>query len=275
MLALIPEFQYNNMEVGMSASYITFLYQSGGDQWADEGMRINIDSNLALECFEKMCNMYTQYSLPYAYDFANRFRTGEMPVGVGDYCGTYNTLTVFATEIRGLWAMSTLPGTVQPDGSVNHTCVTGCTACVMMKGADNLESSWEFMKWFTDSYYQSQFANELTALVGPAAKMATANREALKEMTWTASELEMILKQFDSLATIMNYPGNYIISRYTDFAFAAAYNEGKDPVESLLQYIPLINKEISRKREEFGLETLEPGQTLAEKRAEQAAAAGK
>ena len=131
------------------------------------------------------------------------------------------------------------------------------------------------MKWFTDSYYQSQFANELTALVGPAAKMATANREALKEMTWSASELEMILKQFDSLATIMNYPGNYIISRYTDFAFAAAYNEGKDPVESLLQYIPLINKEISRKREEFGLETLEPGQTLAEKRAEQAAAAGK
>ena len=276
MLALIPDLQFNNMEIGMGADYITFLYQDGGDQWADEGMRINIDSNLALECFEKMCNMFTQYSLPYAYDFSNRFRTGEMPVGVGDYCGVYNTLTVFATEIRGLWAMSTLPGTLQADGTINNTCVTGCTAIVMMKGAKNMDGGWEFMKWYTDTYFQSQFANELTALVGPAAKQATANREAIKEMTWSASELEMILEQFDNLATIMNYPGNYIISRYTSFAFAAAYNEGKDPIESLLQYIPLINKEISRKRKEFGLETLEPGQTLAEKRAEEAAAqAGK
>ncbi|MBP5236325.1 MAG: extracellular solute-binding protein [Clostridia bacterium] len=273
MLALIPDLQFNNMELGMAPSYITFLYQQGGEQWADEGMRINIDSPLALDCFRKMCNMFTQYSLPYSYDFANRFRTGEMPVGCADYCGMYNTLTVFATEIRGLWSMAPLPGTVQADGSVNHTCVTGCTAIVMMRGARNPDGGWEFMKWFTDTYFQSQFANELTALVGPAAKMATANREAIKEMTWSANELEMILKQFDSLATIMNYPGNYIVPRYTEFAFRAAYNEGADPVESLLKYIPLINKEISRKRKEFGLETLEIGQTLAEKRAQEAAAA--
>ena len=36
------------------------------------------------------------------------------------------------------------------------------------------------------------------------------------------------------------------------------------------QYITTINKEITRKREEFGLETLELGQTLAQKRMKQA-----
>ena len=37
-----------------------------------------------------------------------------------------------------------------------------------------------------------------------------------------------------------------------------------------MSYINTINKEITRKREEFGLETLEIGQTLAEKRLGQA-----
>ncbi|MEE1358047.1 MAG: hypothetical protein UHG68_10855, partial [Clostridia bacterium] len=46
------------------------------------------------------------------------------------------------------------------------------------------------------------------------------------------------------------------------FAFYDAYNEDKDPVESLRSYITTINKEITRKREEFDMKTLELGQTL-------------
>ena len=97
---------------------------------------------------------------------------------------------------------------------------------------------------------------------------------ALGEMPWTSAELEQLRYQFNNLASIPNYPGSYIIGRYTSFAFLAAYNDGADPVSKLLSYIPTINKEITRKRAEFGLETLEPGQTLAEKRAAEAAAAG-
>ena len=48
-------------------------------------------------------------------------------------------------------------------------------------------------------------------------------------------------------------PGGYIISRYVDFAFMAAYNNGANPTESLLGYIDNINAEITRKRQEFGL----------------------
>ena len=65
-------------------------------------------------------------------------------------------------------------------------------------------------------------------------------------------------------------PGGYIIDRYVGFAFLDAYNNNADPVEELLGYIDDINKEITRKRKEFELETLELGETLAEKRAREA-----
>ena len=58
------------------------------------------------------------------------------------------------------------------------------------------------------------------------------------------------------------------MDRYISFAFLNAYNKGKEPVEQLRSYITAINKEITRKREEFGMETLELGQTLAEREAE-------
>ena len=60
------------------------------------------------------------------------------------------------------------------------------------------------------------------------------------------------------------------MDRHTDFAFLAAYNDDADPVTEILSYINTINKEITRKREEFNLETLEIGQTLADKRMNQA-----
>ena len=76
--------------------------------------------------------------------------------------------------------------------------------------------------------------------------------------------------KFNNLAAIPNYPGAYIVARYTNFAFLDAFNNGADPTTALSDYIDIINEEITRKREEFALETLEAGQTLAQKRMAQA-----
>jgi ABC-type glycerol-3-phosphate transport system substrate-binding protein len=144
----------------------------------------------------------------------------------------------------------------------------------MMKGAeDNKEEAWKFMEWFTQGDVQANYSNELVAILGPAAKNATANMAALEELPWTSHEYEQLMKQMDHTAAIVAYPGSYILARYTNFAFLDAYNNHADPVDSLLSYINTINKEITRKRTEFDLETLEIGQTLASKRLDQAAAA--
>ena len=269
LLALIPILQFNNMEIGMTQNYQTFMYQMGEELWADDGMRINLDSNKSLEAFEKMCNMFTQYSLSVDYDFANRFRTGEMPIAIQNYTA-YNNIVIFATEIAGLWEFGPVPGTIQADGTVNNTTMSGTSALVIMAGAKDIESSWEFLKWYTDTKFQVDYSNELVAILGPAAKNATANMEALEELPWTSREYSQLMKQMDNTSAITNYPGSYILGRYTSFAFLNAYNNKADPVDSLLGYINTINKEIIRKRTEFDLETLEIGQTLASKRLGQA-----
>ena len=301
ILEAVPILQANNMEIGMHQDYKIFLYQMGGELFADDGMRINLDSNVGLEAFDTMCSYFTMYSFPVSYDFANRFRTGEMPIGFAGYTGTYNQLTVFATEIDGLWEFYPMPGLYEydKDGNpiideatgeqkINNVAVSTSSAIVMMADGygmpddedpdmrppqeviDQRLRSWDFMVWHVGFECQRDYANEMVAIMGPSAKHSTANKRALFEMPWTTKELTQLRAQFENLASIPNYPGSYIIGRYTNFAFLAAYNDNANPIVEMQSYISTINKEITRKRAEFGLETLELGQTLLEKRLGQA-----
>lgn len=97
-----------------------------------------------------------------------------------------------------------------------------------------------------------------------------ASRGALTQLQWKRDDRDALIRQADEVICLRQYPGAYFITRYITFAVNNAYNDGADPVDQLLGYITSINKEISRKREEFGYETLEIGQTLAEKRFAQA-----
>ena len=270
VLEALPKLQANNMEIGLTPETNIYLYQAGGTLFADNGMRINLDSNVGLEAFTKMCNMYTMYSFPYEYNFANRFRTGEMPIGIGGYTAVYNQLVVFATEIRGLWQFFPIPGTLNSKGEIDYSAVSAATAVCMINGCKNAEDTWTYMKWQSGEECQSMYANEMVAILGDSAKHPTANMNAIDKLTWTQSELREIKKQMNNLASVPNYPGAYIVTRYTNFAFLAAYNDMADPANELLGYINTINKEITRKREEFGLETLEIGDTLAQKRIREA-----
>ncbi|MBR6500271.1 MAG: extracellular solute-binding protein, partial [Firmicutes bacterium] len=269
LMAMVPVLQFNNMEIGMPNDYTMFLYQMGGEIWADDGMRTNLDSNKALDAFESMCNMFTQYSLPVSFDFANRFKTGEMPIAISSYL-TYNNIVIFGTELAGLWDFGPIPGTMDEDGNINNVSLSTVDALEILTGSEDVESSWAFLKWYCDTEFQVEYANELVALLGEAGKSATANMKALEELPWSSHEYEQLMAQMQNLIAIPNYPGTYFVDRYISFAFQDAYSSGLDPVDSLLQHINDINKEISRKRTEFHLETLEIGQTLADKRIGQA-----
>ena len=260
----------NNMEIGLNQDYKMFLYQNGGELFADGGMRINLDSKKGLLAFETMCNLFTMHSFPYQYDAANRFRSGEMPILIADYTGMYNQLKVFATEIDGLWKFVPLPGLEDENGVINNSAISGVNADIMVKGTDKEDEAWEYLKWYTGADCQTAYANDMASILGDSAKHPTANKTALASMPWTTEEYTEVQKQFQKLASVPNYPGTYYIDRYTGFAFLDAYNNDADPTAELLSYINTINKEISRKRTEFALETLEIGQTLADKRSEQA-----
>ncbi len=268
VMACIPTLQANNMQIGLPTDYRIFLYQQGGDLFADEGMRINLDSKVGLASFEKMCNLFTMYSFPYQYDAANRFRTGEMPILLGDYTGTYNQLKVFATEIEGKWEFMPLPGERQADGSINNVSISAVLATVMVKGVEGKvkDNAWEFMKWYNGENFQVDFSNEMVAILGPSAKQAVSNKNALASLPWTTSEYEKVQAQFNNLGSVPNYPGAYIIDRYTNFAFLSAYNDNANPSDAMMSHIAAINKEIERKRKEFNLEVLGDYKDLLTKR---------
>ncbi len=267
LLSILPVLQTNNMSIGVS--YIDALdfmiYQAGGSMWkyTDEslydsqyaGARIDLDSSIALETFDFTCRLYSDYSFPVSYDASNRFRTGEMPIIIGGYSGIYNTLTVYATEIEGLWEFCSLPGTKRADGTFNYDSLAGISASVILYGCtgDELLAAWQFVQWQTGEDAQADYGNRMVALIGPSAKYETANLKAIDNLSWTAKEKKAIMNQMDHLSSIVNYPGSYIYVRYTQFAFLDAVNESADPIDALSGYIDAINSEIARKREEFGL----------------------
>ena len=248
----------NNMEVAMQTNLIGFemlLYQMGGKLYTDGGFQINLDDNTSRSAFETLCSFFTQYKFPVSYDFSNRFRTGEIPLGLVDYT-SYTQLSVYATEIQGLWEFVPLPGIMQEDGTINNTSITGSSGAIMLRGAkedDKVDDAWTFMKWFVGSKCQSDFANELTALLGTESKYNTANVLSLSELPWTTREYNNLMQQFGDLSGIPEYPGSYIISRYLNFSFLDVVNNNTDPSDALLEYLTSINSELTRKRKEFGL----------------------
>ena len=278
IMASVPVLQFNNMEVGLghgTTDFATFIFQNGGEFWADNGMRVNFESNTTLESFEYMVNMFTQYSLPLSFDALTRFKTGELPLFIGSYI-TYNTLMIYAPEIAGLWKFAPMPGMYtgeyDEDGNaiINNTTVGSIDAICMLKGCKDEKRAWQFIDWYTDKDFQVNYSNELILLLGESGMRTVANLEALAELQWKKDDLEALFAQVPSVKCLPQYPGSYIITRYVTFAVNNAYSMGADPVEQLLGYTSAINKEITRKRSEFGFETLEIGQTLAAKRLDEA-----
>lgn len=255
LMATVPVLQFNNMQIGISMNPNLFMFQSGNESyWADDGMRVGWDQKEYLEAFTTLTNYYTQYSLPYQYDTATRFKNGEMPIVLADYL-TYNTMVVFAPEIAGLWDFCQLPGTerIDEDGNryVDHTTQSYVSGTCMPRGGKDQENSWKFLMWFADDDYQVDYSNEMMALLGPSAKQGVVNLNALAELPWTAEEYEVLYDVINTSKGIAPYPGDYFVNRYTSFALMSAIIDMKNPAEAVLQYVGEINAEITRKRKEF------------------------
>ena len=67
------------------------LYQNSGKFYSDDDKKSALDSDISMEAFKKWTQFYTNYKFPLKADFPNRFRTGEMPIGIADYT-TYNNV---------------------------------------------------------------------------------------------------------------------------------------------------------------------------------------
>ena len=253
-IALLPGSSTVTSSIAMSGLNI-FLYQLGGELYADNGKRINLDSNVGLRAFELLTDMFVKYNCPVEYDIS-WFRTGQMPLLIADAVSTYNSLMGFS-ELRGLWEMAPLLGFEREDGTLNVTSPTVVTSMVIPRGAEDPAATWEYMKWYTCEETQIRLAKEqLNVAANPTTKYNTANVNALLSLAWTDDERLAIETQINNLVGIPEYPGSYIVPVYVNNAFLAVRNSNADAVNSMLDRILDINKEISRKRKEFKMDYL-------------------
>lgn len=239
--------------VGM---YSSLVFQYGGDLYKGSGNDYGIESALtddsAMAAFNRLTNFFTSHKLPVSADFSNRFRTGEIPIGIAPYT-TYNQLEVFAPEIRGMWSFAPLPGIKNADGSINNTVVSDTIDCIMMDSSKNKEQGWEFMKWWLGTDTQLSYANSLEAIMGAAARYPTANIEVLKQLPWPLKHSEQLMNQFASTVGVQEVPGGYMTARSIDYAFRSVVTSGQNSREALYLNIKDINKELTKKRKEFHL----------------------
>lgn len=274
MRAIIPKLQKKHLQVGLpernlnsignevantdivtmapNPTYMMLLYQHGGELYRDEGLASALDEEIAVQMFKQWTDMYVNFKLPIQVDFGNRFRTGEMPIGIYDYT-LYNKLNVFAPEIKGLWEFAPVPGVRQPDGSIRRDTASGGTAAMIFKSTKDEEAAWTFLKWWSSKEAQLQFGREMEVRMGVSARYPTANVEAFEALPWQAKDLKKLQEQMKWVRAVPEVPGGYMTGRHLNNAFLKVVVQGEDARETLDDYVRAIDEEIRLKRVEFNL----------------------
>lgn len=250
--------QQNNMEFAFPDSgtvngFAMLLFQNQSNIYKDNGKSVDINTEAGIEAFTKWTELYSDYSLLMSYNFVNRFRSGDMPIGIAEF-GTFNTLEVSAPEISGLWSMHLVPGIVQEDGSIHNIAMSSTTAAMIMKTTELPEQSWEFVDWFTTADAQYKYATAIENKQGISGRYSTANIEAFSRLSWSVQALETLNNQRKTAMSIEQVPGGYFLGRHINNIFRKIINEEADVRETVNEYTIIINNELTKKRKEFGLE---------------------
>ena len=251
---MAPILQRNHMEIGLPSDVFNMLLlQNGGTFYNEEKTKLILDEDTAVNAFQEWVEFYTHYNFSLFKDDYNRFRTGEMPLTIMSY-SFYCQLAIAAPEIRGQWSMAPVPGIKTDDGDILRTesAATG-TAAILLADSTHQQQGWKFLEWWTSAKTQAAFGQEVESIIGTAARYTTANTEAFEQLPWTNEELEILREQWKNVQELPEVPGGYYVTRNIDNAFRACVYRHENPREMLLKWTAETNKEIARKRKEYGL----------------------
>jgi ABC-type glycerol-3-phosphate transport system substrate-binding protein len=250
--ALLPILQENGMQFYYPSGpggFTPFLFQAGGNYYTQDKTQTAIDSTQSILAFDEYTDLFNKYKMPLQADFFQRMRIGEMPIGIGSY-DMYSKLLTSAPELSGKWAMALFPGHNGTTG-IDRQAPSGTSAAIILNSSNKKEMAWEFLKWWMSAPTQERYGKEVQYLLGVGSQWNTANVDAIKNLGFKKEYLSVILKQWEFNKPVPVVPGSY----YTDRQLLNAWNRkiisGESSRIALEDAAKEINKELSRKKEEF------------------------
>jgi ABC-type glycerol-3-phosphate transport system substrate-binding protein len=239
-----------------------FLFNFGAQLYSPDGFSSGLASEEAIRAVRFMAECFTIYGMPLTTSsFYESFRQGSLPIGISNF-ETYLKLTTAAPEIRGLWGIDLYPATVLPDGRQNRYATGSAQASILFKATDQPAEAWQFLKWWMSTETQVEFQQQLILNYGIEYLWNSANLEAFQYLPIPDEHKAVILEQWQWLQEPVKLPGSYMQERELSNAWNRIVFDGVNPRVAIDAAVLTINREITRKMEEFGY--LQNGQKVKE-----------
>ncbi len=233
----------------MTAPYL-FNYEA--PLYGDGGFTTGLQSDAAVEAIRFMADSFTIYGMPLStVNFYQDFRYGTLPIGISN-AETYIKLMTAAPEINGLWNLALYPATVLPNGNENRYTTGSAQTSIIFQNTDQPEEAWEFVKWWLSTETQVEFQDQLILNYGGVYLWFSANLEALAYLDIPEQHRMVIAEQWQWIQEPVRLPGWYMQERELSNIWNRIVFNGMAPRVAIDYSESIINREITRKMEEFG-----------------------
>ncbi|PWH12668.1 MAG: ABC transporter substrate-binding protein [Anaerolineae bacterium] len=272
VIEILPELQRYGMNyntplssgAGLKGYLLTapYLFNHGAKLYSNDGFATGLQSEEAIAAVRFMAESFTIYGMPLTTSsFYESFRYGNLPIGISNFTD-YIKLMTAAPEIDGLWTIDLYPATVLPDGRQLRYATGSAQASIMFKNTDQPQEAWQFLKWWMSTETQVDFQERLILNYGREYLWNSANLEAFSRLAIPEEHRAVILEQWKWLQEPVKLPGSYMQERELSNVWNRIVFDGVNPRIALDRSIIIINREITRKMEEFGY--LENGRRVKE-----------
>ncbi len=262
VIEILPELQRYGLNfntplsnVSGSKGYLVtapYLFNHGAQLYSPDGFATGLDSEAAIQAVKFMADGFTLYGLPLTTaNFYDSFRYGSLPLGVSNFTDYLKLLTA-APEINGLWGLALYPATVLADGTQYRYATGSAQASIMFRTTQRPDDAWTFMKWWMSTPTQVDFQQQLILNYGLEYLWNSANLEAFQYSPIPEAHKAVILEQWQWLQEPVKLPGSYMQERELSNAWNRIVFDGANPRVALDRSVIVINREITRKMEEFG-----------------------
>lgn len=231
---------------------VPFIYQMNGRVYGETATDLLINSDGMVNAFKEMSNLFTIYDIPYEVsNFYQHFRSGSIPIGISGF-NTYMTLLNSAPEIANSWGVAPYPGYLDEDGNVLRYISGAQSTAVIFESTEYEKEAWDFLKWWTSTEIQSEFAETLRLTYGNEYMWNTSNIEAFAKLPWNEQHKATILEMLDWIVEVPRVPGNYMTQRSLSNALNNIVLHNGNVRQELAEASKDIKAEINSKLEEFG-----------------------